>query len=83
MCADDHVGFFIAFHQRQETFFLSRGSTDRQFHSERFQPAPQHGVMLLSQDLGRRHECRLITRFNGQQDRCDCNDGFSRADISL
>ena len=39
--------------------------------------------MLLRQNLCRRHERSLEPGFDCEQDRCDCHDGFSRADVAL
>ena len=47
--------------QRQRpALLLSRGGPDRQAHAERLEPAPQNGIMLLRQNLRRRHERSLI-----------------------
>ena len=39
--------------------------------------------MLLGQNLRRRHERGLISRFNRKKHRRNRDDGFSRADIAL
>ena len=83
MRANDHVSVFVAFNQRQKTFFLTRRSSDRQFHAERFEPTLQHSVVLFGQNLSRRHERCLIAGLNCEQDRGDRNHGFSRADVPL
>ena len=76
MGADDHVSVFVAFDQRQKAFFLARRRSDRQLHAERFEPAPEHSVMLFRQNLRRRHERRLIARLDHEQDRRDRNHRF-------
>src|SRR5262249_2561909 len=64
-------------------WFLARGCSQSDVDAQRLEPTAQQVVMLLGQDLCRRHECGLISSFNRKQHRRDGNDGFSRANVSL
>ena len=70
--------------QHGKTRALGHAAGDpRQRNAERAQPLVQLAVMLFSQNLGRRHDRRLIAMFQclgaGQ---CG-NDGFAATDIPL
>ena len=76
--------FGVARKQRQRAaFFLSRGRAQRNAPAQRLQPAAQHIVMLLGQNLRGRHERGLIASLYGQQHRRDGDHGFSRTDVAL
>ena len=51
--------------------------------AQRFEPAAENGVMLLGQDLRRRHERSLEAGFHREQHRRDRDDGFAGANIAL
>ena len=78
MRADDDMVDVIAGKKWQRSaFFLARSCSQRDVDTERLEAAPQHIVMLLSENLRRAHERRLISGFNCKQHGRDCNDGFS------
>ena len=52
-------------------------------YAQRLQPAAQDDVVLLSENLRRRHQRRLEARFNRQQHRGHGHDRFARANIAL
>ena len=52
-------------------------------HPERPEQSAQRQQMLLREDLGRRHERRLIARFDRRQHRQRGHDRLARADIPL
>ena len=70
--------------QRQGTaFFLPCCCSQCDVDAQRLEPTPEYFVMLLGQNLRRRHECGLISRFNCKKHRRNRDDGFSRADVAL
>ena len=69
--------------QQWPTLLLPRSSSDRKSHAERFEPAPQHVVMLLGQNLGWRHESGLKTGLHREQNCRDGDDRFPGADVTL
>src|SRR5205814_4169228 len=56
MRADDYIRILVASNQREKSFLLSRRGSERNANPKRIEPAPQHGIMLLSQNLCRRHK---------------------------
>ena len=70
--------------QRQRpAFFLARGGPERQVGPRAVRASAADGVVLLGQDLRRRHERSLKAGFDREQHRGNRHHGFARADIAL
>ena len=76
-------GFSSPDNKRKKTLLRSRSCAQRNLDLKRLEPASQDFVMLVGKNLRRRHERSLKARFNGEQNRSDGNDCFSRTDITL
>ena len=75
---------FLTHKKRQwSAFLLTSGGSQRQAHAQRLEPAPQDIIMLLRQDLCRRHERSLIAALDGEQHCSDSDNGLSRAYVAL
>ena len=63
--------------------FLDAAPYNAQTITQRVQNPLRVDVMLFSQDFGRRHEGRLISVFNCDDDRLERNNGLAASNITL
>ena len=69
--------------QRGSRLALHRIGEERHLHPERPEQPAERQQMLLGEDLGRRHERRLIARFDRRQHGQRGDDRLARADVTL
>ena len=85
VCSNDHLNLT---HRDLFLQFLPFGFLDAAPHhaytiTQRAKNPFSVDVMLFSKDLGRRHKCRLISVFNRDDDRLECNNGLAASNITL